>query len=487
MDVTVVGQGYVGLVTAAGAAEWGHAVVGVEKDPVRRESLLEGRVPFHEPMLGELVAANLANGRLRFTADMASGVEDADLVFIAVGTVDSDGRWETGTMAACLAEVVPLVKDGAAIVIRSTCPPAFVSTVAASVEAIRSEAGRGPIGVLLNPEFTKEGTAVQDFLEPDRVVIGIARDPEGVAATRLREFYGLVVAPVIEMAAIDAIMAKLGSNLFLATKISFANELAALCDLYGAQVEHVVEGMAHDPRIGGSFLRAGIGFGGSCLPHQVTMTVAESAARGHDASLFAAVDQVNHRQRTAFADHVHELVGGVGGRKVALLGLTFKPHTDDLRAAPALDIARDLIARGATVVAYDPMETARSRASTLVRGLLVVDDIDDALRDADVVALTTEWPEFVTLSWPRVAELVKGAIVVDGRNALDPDAVEAAGFVYRGFGRGQRGVTEPARVPVMAVDLPVVTGIAVGEAPALRQAAITLDGVHADSGNGVLR
>jgi UDPglucose 6-dehydrogenase len=487
LDVTVVGQGYVGLVTAAGAAEWGHTVVGVEKDPTRRDSLLEGRVPFHEPMLGELVAANLANGRLRFTADMASGVAGADLVFIAVGTVDADGRWETRTMATCLAEVVPLVDDGATIVVRSTCPPAFVTTLAASVEAIRSEARRGPVSVMLNPEFTKEGTAVQDYLTPDRVVIGIARDPDGSGAAKLREFYGQVEAPIVEMSAIDAIMAKLGSNLFLATKISFANELAALCDLYGAQVEHVVEGMAHDPRIGGSFLRAGIGFGGSCLPHQVTMTVAESASRGHDASLFAAVDLVNHRQRTAFADHVHDLVGGVGGRRVALLGLTFKPHTDDLRAAPALDIAKDLIDRGATVVAYDPMETARTRAATFVPGLVVVESAEDALRDADVVALTTEWPEFVTLSWTRVAELVKGAIVVDGRNALDPDAVEAAGFVYRGFGRGQRGVSEPVRVPVMAADLPVASDAIAGEAPALRPVAMTHDGAHADSGNGVLR
>ena len=480
MDVTVVGQGYVGLVTAAGAAEWGHTVAGVEKDPVRRDSLLSGRVPFHEPMLGELVEANLLNGRLRFTADMASGVAGADLVFIAVGTVDGEGRWETRTMATCLAEVVPLVDDGATIVVRSTCPPAFVSTLAASVEAIRSEAGRGPISVMLNPEFTKEGTAVQDYLTPDRVVIGVARDPDGSGAARLREFYGQVEAPIVEMSAIDAIMAKLGSNLFLATKISFANELAALCDLYGAQVEHVVEGMAHDPRIGGSFLRAGIGFGGSCLPHQVTMTVAESATRGHDSALFAAVDLVNHRQRTAFADHVHELAGGIGGRRVALLGLTFKPHTDDLRAAPALDIARDLIDRGATVVAYDPMETARTRAADFVPGLQVVDSVEAALLDADVVAVATEWPEFVTLSWSRVAELVRGMIIVDGRNALDPDAIEAAGFVYRGFGRGQRGVTEPARVPVMATDAHV-------DQPALRAVPVMADPALADSGNGVLR
>ena len=475
MNVTVVGQGYVGLVTSAGAAEWGHEVVGVDKDPARRDSLLAGRVPFHEPMLGELVAQNLANGRLRFTADLAEGVAGSDLVFIAVGTVDGEGRWETRTMAACLAEVVPLVDDGAAIVIRSTCPPAFVNSLAASVEAIRAEAGRGPISVMLNPEFTKEGTAVQDFLIPDRVVIGVATDPDGLAAARLREFYGLVDAPILELPAIDAIMSKLGSNLFLATKISFANELAAICDLYGAQIERVVEGMSHDPRIGGSFLRAGIGFGGSCLPHQVTMTVHESSTLGHHSALLEAVDLINHRQRTTFVDRLDELTEGVAGSRVALLGLTFKPHTDDLRAAPALDIARDLIARGATVAAYDPMETARRNAAAVVPGLTVETSAEDALRDADIIALATEWPEFVTLPWARVAGLVRRRLVVDGRNALDPEVVTAAGFTYVGFGRGRRGASEAPLVPVMTPY----------RAPELRP-VLSLDTAITDSGNGVL-
>ncbi len=478
LDVTVVGQGYVGLVTAAGAAEWGHQVVGVEKDPVRRDSLLEGQVPFHEPMLAELVSAHLADGRLRFSADMASGVADADVVFIAVGTVDSEGRWETRTMAACLAEVVPLVRDGATIVVRSTCPPAFVTTLAASVEAIRAEAGRGSVSVLLNPEFTKEGTAVHDFLVPDRVVIGVASDPDGSGVARVRDFYEQVEAPIIEMPAVDAIMAKLGSNLFLATKISFANELAALCDLHGAQIERVVEGMAHDPRIGGSFLRAGIGFGGSCLPHQVTMTVADSAARGHHAPLLEAVDHINHRQRMSVVEHLVELLDGVGGRRIALLGLTFKPNTDDLRAAPALDIAQELIRRGAVVVAYDPMDTARTRAAGLVAGLQVVDVVDDALRDADAIALATEWAEFHTLDWSHVASLVRERIVIDGRNALDADDVESAGFVYVGFGRGRRGVAEPARVPVMAGET---------DNAELRSVPVIADGARNGSGNGVLR
>jgi UDPglucose 6-dehydrogenase len=254
----------------------------------------------------------------------------------------------------------------------------------------------------------------------------------------LREFYAHVTTPVLVLDAIDASLSKLGANLFLATKISFANELAALCDLYGSQVERVVEGMAYDPRIGGSFLQAGIGFGGSCLPDQVTMTVRDATARGQDTPLLAAVELINARQRSAFADRIDSLVGGAAGQRVALLGLTFKPNTDDLRAAPSLDIARALIAMGATVVAYDPMEAARRRAEIEVEGLIVVDDVIAALTGADAVGLVTEWPEFVSLPWSSVGRLVARRIIVDGRNALNADALVEAGFIYSSFGRGNR-------------------------------------------------
>jgi UDPglucose 6-dehydrogenase len=442
LRIAVVGQGYVGLVTAAGAADWGHAVIGVEQQPARRDALLQGRVPFHEPGLTELVERHLADGRLCFT-DSAAAVADADITFIAVGTVGADHRWETRTMAACLAGIVPHIPDGGAVVIRSTCPPAFVTTLAATVDTMREEAGRGRISVLLNPEFTKEGTAVQDFLQPDRVVLGVASDPEGRGVDLLREFYAFAEAPILVMPAMDAILSKLGANLFLATKISFANELAALCDLYGGQVERVVEGLSHDPRIGGSFLRAGIGFGGSCLPHQVTMTVHDAGQVGHRTPLLAAVDEINHRQRVAFVDRLADLAAGVKGRRIALLGLTFKPHTDDLRAAPALDIANELLARGAKVVAFDPMPSAREEAARRLPGLRVVQTALEAVEGADAIGLTTEWPEFATLPWAEVARLVRRRVVVDGRNALDPESLVAAGFVYSGFGRGERHPLPP--------------------------------------------
>ena len=470
MKVTVVGQGYVGLVTSAGAAAWGHEVSGVERQEERLQALLAGHVPFHEPSLSELVDLHLRDGRLRFTVDAKEPVSSSGLTFVAVGTVNADHEWETNTIRACLAEVVPHIPDDGAVVVRSTCPPDFIGQLPAYVDELRRDAGREPIAVMLNPEFTKEGTAVQDFLTPDRVVIGVASDPQGHGVALLREFYGQVEAPVLVLSAMDAILAKLGANLFLATKISFANELAALCDLYGSQIERVIEGMAHDPRIGGSFLRAGIGFGGSCLPHQVTMTVREAAARGHDTPLFAAVDDINLRQRLTFVDRIDALVDGVAGRRVALLGLTFKPNTDDLRAAPSLDIASMLLDRGASVVAFDPMETARRNANAQIPRLSVVSSAMEAVVDADVIALVTEWPEFVTLPWAEIASIVRQRIVIDGRNALDPDALLEAGFVYSSFGRGHRIPTDLGVAPAPApahettrIGIPIGAELAIGD------------------------
>jgi UDPglucose 6-dehydrogenase len=438
LRVTVVGQGYVGLVTAGGAAAWGHEVTGVEVQPERLHALQAGLAPFHEPGLADLIEEHLAGGLLAFTDHGAEAAATSKLTFVAVGTIDPSQRWDMNTMRAALASVVPHIPDDGAVVVRSTCPPDFVAQLPTFVDGIREQAGRSPIAVMLNPEFTKEGTAVRDFLNPDRVVLGVASDPRGRGTSLLREFYAKVTTPVLVLDAIDASLSKLGANLFLATKISFANELASLCDLYGSQIERVVEGMAYDPRIGGSFLRAGIGFGGSCLPDQVTMTVRDAVARGHETPLLAAVDLINARQRSAFADRIDSLLGGAAGQRVALLGLTFKPHTDDLRAAPSLDIARALIAMGANVVAFDPMEAARRRAQIEVEGLEVVDDAISAMTGADAIGLVTEWPEFVSLPWRTVARLVARRIVVDGRNALDADAIVDAGFIYSSFGRGQR-------------------------------------------------
>jgi UDPglucose 6-dehydrogenase len=449
LRATVIGLGYVGLVTAACLAEWGDDVIGVDADERRLRELRAGRMPIHEPGLADLVSSGVAAGRLHFVPPSTATVATSSIVFIAVGTDDGNGGWQTATVRRALASVVPAMADNATLVVRSTLPPDFIRQLPWLVNAIRQESGHRSIPVMTNPEFTREGTAVRDFMEPDRVVIGIGDDPHGRGESMLQKVYRRVAAPVLVMSATDAALTKLGANLFLATKISFANELAQLCDAYGGDIGQVVGGMAHDARIGGGFLRPGIGFGGSCLPHQVSMTVRDAEAIGVSTPLFAAVETVNRRQRESFVERVSRATGSLDGARVALLGLTFKPDTDDLREAPSLDIARMLIDQGAKVVAYDPMPTARSRAAEAVPGLIVVDRAMKAIVDADVIGLVTEWPEFTGLPWGTIAKAVRRRIVIDGRNALRPDDILAAGFEYVGFGRAGRH-DEPATAPADA-------------------------------------
>lgn len=481
MRVAVVGLGYVGLVTSACLAEQGHQVVGIEVSADRIEALLAGRMPFYEPHLAELVERNVALGRLAFAGDSAT-VADAEVVFVAVGTHDGNGGWQTGTIQSCLSDIAPLLADGATLVVRSTLPPWFLAHLPKIVGRIREEAGRAMVPVLLNPEFTKEGTAVRDFLQPDRVVLGIAQDVDGWGESRLRELYGATTAPVLAMSATDAALSKLGANLFLATKISFANELAGLCDLYGADVDQVVAAMSHDPRIGGSFLRAGIGFGGSCLPHQVTMTVVGAAEAGAPTPLFAAVAEVNHRQRRLMVDRLAaRLDDNLAGTRIALLGVTFKPETDDLRDAPSIDIARELIARGATVVAYDPMPSALERFARLVPGVEIARTVEVVLAGADAAALITEWVEFQRLDWPSMATVMRRAVLVDGRNALAPAELIGAGFDYTAFGRGGSS-SMAAAAQLASRELVAVMEPSDGPDPAPATAAS--DGVVADRPHG---
>jgi UDPglucose 6-dehydrogenase len=435
--VTVVGLGYVGLVTAACLAEWDHLVVGVDADPRRLAALQSGLMPFHEPRLPELVAGGVASGRLRFAADLRAAAADADLVVVAVGTHDGNGGWQTDTVRSCLAELVPAMAEGSTLVIRSTLPPDFIRQLSTLVAGQAVAASRAPMPVMLNPEFTREGRAVRDFQTPDRVVFGIVSDPDGRGEETLRELYEHAEAPIVVMGAIDAAITKLGANLFLATKISFANELAEICDAFGADVSTVVDGMSYDPRIGGSFLRAGVGFGGSCLPNQVSMTIRAAGQAGVSTPLLGAVDEINHRRRLQVVERTAALLDGtVRGRRVALLGLTFKPDTDDLRDAPALTIAQAFIDGGALVVAYDPMPSARTRSVAMVAGLVVAETAADAIDGADVVVLVTEWPEFVELDWRAAGATMRRRVVVDGRNVLSVEELTASGFAYSSFGRG---------------------------------------------------
>ena len=453
--VTVVGLGYVGLVTAACLAEWGHRVTGLEVNPARVRSLRRGQLPFFEPGLPEMVGPNVQRGMLDFVlTEDEDSISDSDLIIIAVGTHDGNGGWQTATVHTCLARVVPLMRDDATLLIRSTLPPEYVRNLSNEVAQFRAEVGRDGISVVLNPEFTREGRAIRDFMEPDRVVIGVVTD-EGTGVARARELYERAMAPILVMSAVDACLSKLGANLFLATKISFANELATLCEAFGAKVDAVVEALSHDHRIGGAFLRSGVGFGGSCLPHQVAMTVRTAEAAGLPVPLLRAVDRVNRDQRSSFVERMRRLLGGsLVGRRIALLGLAFKPDTDDLRDAPSLTIARLLVEDGADVVAYDPMVSTWSAAAELVPGLGIASSAREAIAGADAVGLVTEWSEFGELDWAVAGATMRGRVIVDGRNALDADEMRAIGFVYEGYGR-------PSEQPV-------------GTAPAIATAADTL-------------
>ncbi len=449
MRVAVVGLGYVGLVTAACLVDWGHHVVGIEADEGRLADLLDGRLPFHEPGLDVMVARGIASGRLDVKGSRvgADAVAAADLVILAVGTHDSNGGWQTETMRRALEAVVPPLAAGTGLVIRSTLPPEFILQLPSLVADLRGDGSEPDIAIVLNPEFTQEGRAINDFMHPNRVVCGVIHDPDEVGTTGLRELYAPTNAPFLTMRGIDAAFAKLGANLFLAAKISFANELATLCDAYGAHVDDVVGAMSFDPRIGASFLGAGVGFGGSCLPHQVTMTVKTSHLAGAPVPLLSAVDEINRTQPARLVRSLEQMLPhGLQGRRVCLLGLTFKPETDDIRDAPSLAVARLLLEHGANVVAYDPMEHARQHSAQLVPGLQVAASAFEALADADAAALITEWPELRSLDWPAVATVMRGRVVVDGRNALDPATVTGAGFAYAGFGRGVQQPAEAKRI-----------------------------------------
>jgi UDPglucose 6-dehydrogenase len=454
MRVAVAGLGYVGLVTAAGLAEWGHDVLGIENNQARLTTLKAGVLPLHEPQLDHLLAKHVERRRVAIVGD-TDRIDTVQVVIVAVGTHDGNGGWQTDTIRSCLEEIVPRMADDAVLVIRSTLPPEFLPGLGPLVVQLRSAAGRPTIPILINPEFTREGQAVSDFLSPERVVIGLVSDPDGRGARAVRKIYASVAAPILQMTAADAVLAKLGSNLFLATKISFANELARLCEVFGADVTAVVDALSYDQRIGGSFLKAGIGFGGSCLPHQVSMTIRSASQAALDTPMLRAVDHINHRQRHLFTERIRDgLDRSLEGARVALLGLTFKPGTDDIRDAPALTIVAELLAAGAEVVAYDPMPTARDRAAQLMPGLQIAASAVDALRGADAVGLVTEWPELVDVDWGDARSIVNGALVVDGRNALDPAAVTAAGFRYVGFGRRVErvGTTVPAAIPEASAD-----------------------------------
>ena len=435
MRISVIGCGYLGAVHAAAMADQGHEVVGIDVDEARIASLSACRAPFFEPGLPEVLASATATGRLRFTTDF-SAVSDADVHFVAVGTPQVHGgdAADMRFVDAAFTTLLQHVTDGDVIVGKSTVPVGTASRLAAQVEATAPGAT-----LVWNPEFLREGFAVKDTIAPDRLVYGVAAGEAGARAARiLDEVYFSAVAagtPVIVTDYATAELVKVSANAFLATKISFINAMAEIAEVTGADVTQLADAIGHDARIGRRFLNAGVGFGGGCLPKDIRAFSARAQELGVGEALafLTEVDKINLRRRQRVVDLVAEEAGGLAGTRVAMLGLAFKPHSDDIRDSPALEVAVRLAEAGASVIATDPqaIDTARRR----VPELAYTASVDEAVTGADVVVLLTEWPEFTGLDPACVGSLVAHRRVIDGRNCLDRDAWRAAGWSYRGLGR----------------------------------------------------
>jgi UDPglucose 6-dehydrogenase len=421
--IGVIGTGYVGLVTAAGFAELGSEVWCVDIDAEKVERLERGESPIYEPGLEELLARN--SSRLRFSTELAGALEHARLLFVAVGTPPTYSGDADLSAVHAVADAIPASSEHA-LVMKSTVP----CGTGASLQRVFGEQGKQGLGYVSCPEFLKEGSAVKDFLHPDRVVIGDNGDWAGDAVVDL---YAPLRAPLVRTDIASAEMVKLASNAFLATKISFINEIANICEETGSDVVEVARGMGLDDRIGPKFLQAGIGFGGSCFPKDVDALKQLAGNSGYHFQLLTAVIEVNELQKRRVIGKLHKHLGGLVGKRVTLFGLAFKPDTDDMREASSLVLAARLNADGAAVTAYDPV--AEEQARKLVGGISFAKSPLDAASDADAVVLVTEWSEFMQVDWSLLAKAMRGNLVIDGRNALDPDAVRAAGLVYEGIGR----------------------------------------------------
>jgi UDPglucose 6-dehydrogenase len=421
--IAVIGAGYVGLVSAAGFAELGSEVWCVDIDAGKVERLQRGEVPIYEPGLAESLAAS--HDRLHFCTDPVPALEHARLLFVAVGTPPTySGDADLSAVNAVVDAMPP--SDRHALVMKSTVP---VGTGEA-IKRVFAAQGKEGFRYVSCPEFLKEGSALEDFRHPDRVVVGDEGDWAGDAVV---ELYAPLGASLVRTDIASAEMIKLAANAFLATKISFINEIANVCEETGADVLEVARGMGLDQRIGTHFLRPGIGYGGSCFPKDVSALKQLAGNSGYHFQLLTAVIEVNELQKRRVIAKLQKHLGALVGKRIALLGLAFKAQTDDMREASSLVLCSRLLADGAHVSAYDPI--AESEARKLMRGVRFADSALDALEGADAAVLVTEWPEFAQLDWSEAGRRMAGATLIDGRNFLDPERVSAAGLMYEGIGR----------------------------------------------------
>ncbi len=432
MRLTIIGSGYVGLTTGACFAKVGHQVVCVDNNPKKIESLLAGQIPIYEPGLEEIVKQNVANGRLRFTTSTDEGVDFAEVVFIAVPTPPNpDGSVDLRFIEKVARDIAAVIKDYKVIVDKSTVP---VKTGEKVAETIRRYAPSVEFDVVSNPEFLREGSAVADLLDPDRIVIG-ANGARAVAL--MQQLYAPFVAPVLVTDINSAELIKHAANSFLALKISYINHLSAICDAAGADIEKVAEGMGMDKRIGRSFLNAGLGYGGSCFPKDLAAFTTISNQLGVPFQLLHEVHNINTAQLQRFLKAIRDTLWVLQDKKLAVWGLSFKPHTDDIRSSVAVELVRNLVHEGANVVATDPkgMDSFRTFEPELSSKVSLVDDPLEAVDGAEALIVATEWPEFGELDLKEVKNRMIAPLVFDGRNLLDPWAMKELGFTYHCIGR----------------------------------------------------
>jgi UDPglucose 6-dehydrogenase len=429
-NITVIGVGYVGLVSAAGFADLGNKVTALDINEERIKGLNQGLMPIYEPGLEEMVERNAGAGRLLFTTSYAEALADAEFVFIAVGTPSGvDGEADLKYVAAAAESVAKAMKKPLVVVNKSTVPVGTGDWVANIIRENQVE----PISfsVVSCPEFLREGSAILDFMNPARTILG---STDRAAADKVAQLHLPLRAPIVITNLRTAEMIKYASNAFLATKISFINEIANICEELGADVKEVSNGMGFDPRIGPYFLDAGLGYGGSCFPKDVKALAHMADEKGRHPQLLQAVMEINDDRRRILVEKVEETLGDLKGKEIGLLGLTFKPNTDDLRDAPALDVAERLLAQGANIRAYDPV--GMPGVEKLNTEIKMTEDPYKLAEGCDALVVCTEWNEFKQLDMARIHDLMRMPVVVDGRNIYDPDEMDGIGFTYRGIGRG---------------------------------------------------
>ena len=422
--ISVIGAGYVGLTTSACLAHLGHEVICVDIDQEKIGQLQQGKIPIHEAGLLELVQTGISNRCLQFVVGAENAVASSEFVFLCLPTPqEEDGRADVDAVLSVVNQIRDVVSPGTIIVNKSTVPVGTNTTLATAIR-------RDDVFVVSNPEFLREGAAVTDFLQPDRIVIGA---DDSKAGDRLAQIYESIDAPIVRVDPASAETIKYATNSFLATKVSFVNALAAVCEAVGADIDAVTAGLGADTRIGPRFLQPGPGWGGSCFPKDMHALVRMATDAGYEFDLLRAVISANEQQFERIVTKAERLLeGDLAGQNIALLGLTFKAHTDDLRNSPAIEVAHRLAKKGAILRAYDPMVNS---TSDIPNEIEIATTIENAVNQADLAVVLTEWPEFASANWPVLADLMKSPRVVDARNLLDRDAMIELGFRYDDLGR----------------------------------------------------